>query len=154
MLECGPSTGKPRPTRAAQRVLRWLVDVGSRNPPERIVKWAVAVTLHYSIFVQQVCFQRRSGTTPVCYNAGTKLKSPNEGWNSAVDGVWFRGIHKWLKIPDHCYAVITCDGKGATTIDSKCNLALSLVQFARGKVSSVKFVPDYGETEHQTDYPF
>lgn len=46
------------------------------------------------------------------------------------------------------------DGKGATTIDSKCNLALSLVQFARGKVSSVKFVPDYGETEHQTDYPF
>ena len=31
VLECGPSTGKPRPTRATQRVLRWLVDVGVRQ---------------------------------------------------------------------------------------------------------------------------
>ena len=91
---------------------------------------------------------------PEHYSKGEELKVPNAGWNSSVDGVWVEGIQKWLKIPNHCYATIICSKGCDFEYRWKCNAFLSLIQKIRGKIYEVDFVPDQGETNHPTNYPF
>ena len=81
---------------------------------------------------------------------GKKLSIPINGKNPKIDGVWVKGNRNWLKIPNHCYATITCEEKCKSSYKYTiyCNLAISLIKGTGG------FVPDAGSTTHGTDYPF
>jgi RHS repeat-associated protein len=80
------------------------------------------------------------------------LTTPSSGWNCNADGFWVRGNTNWLKVPNHCYARVTCSG-GGYSIDCCCNACVGGVRWVFGK-PGCGFHPDASPTIIHTDYPF
>jgi RHS repeat-associated protein len=90
---------------------------------------------------------------PEDWDGRTPLSTPVSGRNNNIDGFWYRGnTTQWYKIPDHCYATITCIENTFST-EGCCNKCLAAVQRKRGKPDKCNFQPDSGDTEHATNYP-
>ncbi len=95
---------------------------------------------------------------------GTTMTTPSSGWNSKVDGFWWRNSRQWFKIPDHCHCTITAtptaDLPSAFKAECCCNACVhaGLTAYRDWKndprPTKPDFYPDEPPTNHGTDYPF
>jgi RHS repeat-associated protein len=96
--------------------------------------------------------------------SGTTMGAPSTGWNSNVDGFWWRNSRQWFKIPDHCHCTITAAPTAgmpsAFTAECCCNACIhgGLTAYRDWKndprPTRPGFYPDTPPTNHGTDYPF
>ena len=95
---------------------------------------------------------------------GTTMTTPSSGWNSKVDGFWWRNSRQWFKIPDHCHCTITATPTAglpsAFKAECCCNACVhaGLTAYRDWKndprPTKPGFYPDEPPTNHGTDYPF